>query len=403
MASVYTVKQVNSYIKNMFTQDYALNRILVKGEVSNCKYHSSGHIYFTLKDESGVLMCVMFSQHTKSLLFRLQEGQKIIVGGSISVYERDGKYQMYANEITLDGAGDLHQKFEQMKTKLEEMGMFSEQFKKPIPLYCQKIGIVTAKTGAAIHDIINVATRRNPYVQLILYPALVQGQEASASIAYGIEILDKMNLDCIIVGRGGGSMEDLWAFNEEEVAWAIFNCDTPIISAVGHEVDVTIADYVADLRAPTPSAAAELAVFDYFLFENTLEQYKRQLQQKMFVKVREDRSILEHLHLKLKLSHPKHKINEERQYLSDLEDTISTLMEGKIQKLRHQLALFGERLNGLSPLSRISGGYGYITDNDGKPIEKSKKLNIGDTISIRLSDGKVKAEVIEKENTSFKI
>ncbi len=401
MASIYTVKQVNSYIKNMFTQDYALNRIFVKGEISNCRYHSSGHIYFTIKDESGVLLCVMFVQYAKMLRFRLQEGQKIIVGGSISVYERDGKYQMYANDITLDGAGDLYQAFEQMKVKLEEMGMFSDQFKKPIPPFCQTIGIVTAKTGAAIHDIINVATRRNPYVQLILYPALVQGDGASESIARGIHYLDQMGLDCIIVGRGGGSLEDLWAFNEEEVAWAIFNCDTPIISAVGHEVDVTIADYVADLRAPTPSAAAELAVFDYLLFEQSLEQFYIQLKQKMLGKIRESRSRVDQLQLHLQLSHPKHKINTKRQYLNDLEQIIYTLIEKKVQNNKHQLALLGERLQGLSPLSKIGGGYGYITNNDGKAVEQMEQVDVNDTISIQLADGKIKAEVKEKVITSF--
>lgn len=401
MASIYTVKQVNSYIKNMFTQDYALNRIFVKGEISNCKYHSSGHIYFTIKDESGVLLCVMFVQYAKMLRFRLQEGQKIIVGGSISVYERDGKYQMYANDITLDGAGDLYQAFEQMKVKLEEMGMFSDQFKKPIPPFCQTIGIVTAKTGAAIHDIINVVTRRNPYVQLILYPALVQGDGASESIARGIHYLDQMGLDCIIVGRGGGSLEDLWAFNEEEVAWAIFNCDTPIISAVGHEVDVTIADYVADLRAPTPSAAAELAVFDYLLFEQSLEQFYIQLKQKMLGKIRESRSRVDQLQLHLQLSHPKHKINTKRQYLNDLEQIIYTLIEKKVQNNKHQLALLGERLQGLSPLSKIGGGYGYITNNDGKAVEQMEQVDVNDTISIQLADGKIKAEVKEKVITSF--
>ena len=385
----------------MFTQDYALNRIFVKGEISNCKYHSSGHIYFTIKDESGVLLCVMFVQYAKMLRFRLQEGQKIIVGGSISVYERDGKYQMYANDITLDGAGDLYQAFEQMKVKLEEMGMFSDQFKKPIPPFCQTIGIVTAKTGAAIHDIINVATRRNPYVQLILYPALVQGDGASESIARGIHYLDQMGLDCIIVGRGGGSLEDLWAFNEEEVAWAIFNCDTPIISAVGHEVDVTIADYVADLRAPTPSAAAELAVFDYLLFEQSLEQFYIQLKQKMLGKIRESRSRVDQLQLHLQLSHPKHKINTKRQYLNDLEQIIYTLIEKKVQNNKHQLALLGERLQGLSPLSKIGGGYGYITNNDGKAVEQMEQVDVNDTISIQLADGKIKAEVKEKVITSF--
>ena len=264
--NVYSVGQVNTYIKNMFGQDYLLNRLYVKGEVSNCKYHTSGHIYFSLKDETGAIACVMFAAQRSTLKFRLAEGQRVIVLGSVRVYERDGKYQLYANEIVLDGVGLLYERFQALKKELEEMGMFAPEYKKPIPAYCKKVGIVTAPTGAAIRDIMNISRRRNPYVQLILYPALVQGEMAAASIVRGIEALDKLGLDVIIVGRGGGSMEDLWAFNEEIVARAIFHCQTPVISAVGHETDTTIADYVADLRAPTPSAAAELAVYDYYAF-----------------------------------------------------------------------------------------------------------------------------------------
>ena len=272
MRNVYSVKQVNAYIKNMFTQDFMLNRIYIKGEVSNCKYHTSGHIYFSLKDESGSISCIMFAGQRSGLAFKMQDGQQVIVLGSVTTYERDGKYQLYAKEIILDGAGLLYEKFEALKRELGEMGMFAPEYKQPIPKFAKKIGIVTAPTGAAIRDIMNISARRNPYVQLILYPALVQGDGATASIAKGIEMLDKHGVDVIIVGRGGGSIEDLWAFNEEPVARAIFNCRTPIISAVGHETDTTIADYVADMRAPTPSAAAELAVFEYQALENYLEE-----------------------------------------------------------------------------------------------------------------------------------
>ena len=267
MASVYSVSQVNAYIKNMFLQDFALSRISVKGEVSNCKYHTSGHIYFTLKDGSSAISAVMFAGNRSGLSFQLKEGQRVVAAGSIDVYERDGRYQLYAKKITLDGEGDLFLRFQKLRDELEEMGMFAPEYKQPIPRYAKTVGIVTASTGAAIRDIMNIASRRNPYVQLVLCPALVQGEQAKYSIAKGIETLDAMGLDVIIVGRGGGSIEDLWAFNEEMVARAIFNCRTPVISAVGHETDVTIADYVADLRAPTPSAAAELAVFDYRQFE----------------------------------------------------------------------------------------------------------------------------------------
>ena len=263
MRNVYTVKQVNLYIKNMFTQDFMLNRIYVKGEVSNCKYHTSGHIYFSLKDESGTIACIMFASARSGLSFRMQEGQKVVVLGSVNVYERDGKYQLYANEIILEGAGLLYEKFEALKQELEEMGMFAEEYKQPIPKFAKTVGIVSAPTGAAVRDIIQIASRRNPYVQLILYPALVQGEGAADSIVRGIRMLEKQNVDVMIVGRGGGSIEDLWAFNEEKVARAIFECRVPVISAVGHETDTLISDYVADLRAPTPSAAAELAVYDH--------------------------------------------------------------------------------------------------------------------------------------------
>ena len=263
MRNVYTVKQVNAYIKNMFTQDFMLNRIYIKGEVSNCKYHTSGHLYFSLKDESGTIACVMFAGQRSGLSFRMQEGQQVIVLGSVSVYERDGRYQVYAKEIVLDGAGLLYEKFIKLKKELEEMGMFAPEYKKPIPKYVRTVGVVTAPTGAAVRDIINITRRRNPYVQVLLYPALVQGDGASESVVRGIRALEEAKVDVMIVGRGGGSIEDLWAFNEENVARAVFECSVPVISAVGHETDTTIIDYVADLRAPTPSAAAELAICNY--------------------------------------------------------------------------------------------------------------------------------------------
>ena len=237
LKNVYTVKQVNAYIKNMFTQDFMLNRLYVKGEVSNCKYHPSGHIYFSLKDESGTIACVMFAGSRSGLSFRMQEGQQVVVLGSVSVYERDGRYQMYAREIILDGAGELYLKFEALKKELEEMGMFAQEYKRPIPQFVKKVGIVTASSGAAVRDIINIAARRNPYVQLILCPAKVQGEGAAESIVQGIRMLEEQDVDVMIVGRGGGSIEDLWAFNEEIVARAIFESRVPVISAVGHETD----------------------------------------------------------------------------------------------------------------------------------------------------------------------
>jgi len=302
--NVYTVRQVNAYIKNMFTQDYMLNRIYVKGEVSNCKYHTSGHIYFSLKDESGTIACVMFAGQRGGLAFRMTEGQQVIVFGSVSVYERSGSYQLYAKEIRLDGEGVLYERYQQLKRELGEMGMFAPEYKKPIPAYVKNIGIVTAPTGAAIRDIMNIAGRRNPFVQLYLYPALVQGEGAKESIVRGIQLLDKQGVDVIIVGRGGGSMEDLWAFNEEMVARAVFDCETPVISAVGHETDTTIIDYVADLRAPTPSAAAELAVYDYYQMEYRINEYQQRLLRQIKVKTQMARLKLREYQTKLRYLHP---------------------------------------------------------------------------------------------------
>ena len=330
MKNVYSVGQVNTYIKNMFAQDFMMQRISVKGEVSNCKYHSSGHIYFTLKDAVGTISAIMFAGNRKGLSFPMKEGDKVIVTGSIEVYERDGKYQLYAREIALDGAGNLYLKFEALKRELEEMGMFAPEYKKPIPKYIRRLGIVTAPTGAAVQDIRNIAKRRNPYVQLILYPALVQGDGAVNSIINGIHALDALGVDVIIVGRGGGSIEDLWAFNEEEVARAIFECETPVISAVGHETDTTIADYVADMRAPTPSAAAELAVFDY---QAALERQQRlQAQMERCLKQRAQNAYLRlrEYQTRLRYLSPELKLRERRKLAADLEEKLS----GRSRSLR---------------------------------------------------------------------
>lgn len=398
MASVYSVTQVNSYIKNMFVQDYLLTRISVKGEISNCKYHTSGHIYFTLKDRSGTLSAVMFAGQRKGLSFQLQEGQQVIVTGSVDVYERDGKYQLYAREIVRDGTGDLFEQFCRLRDELEEMGMFALEYKQPIPKYAKTVGIVTASTGAAIRDIMNIAARRNPYVQLVLYPALVQGERAKYSIVKGIQTLDRMGLDVIIVGRGGGSMEDLWAFNEEMVARAIFACETPVISAVGHETDVTIADYVADMRAPTPSAAAELAVFDYEQFEGQVQMYRQALQRTMERQVEKRRYHVEQYRLRLQLHHPGHQLREKQQRLADLEDRMRELLLQNLTDNRHRLALLAGRLSALSPLDKISRGFGYITAEDGKKVESAGQVQPGELLSVRLQDGTIKTRILEIEH-----
>lgn len=394
--NVYSVAQVNRYIKNMFTQDFMLNRIYVKGEVSNCKYHTSGHIYFSLKDESGAIACVMFAGDRRSgLAFRMQEGQKVIVLGSVSVYERDGRYQLYAREIMPDGEGDLYRQFELLKKDLEEMGMFAQEFKQPIPFYSRTIGIVTAPTGAAIRDIMNISRRRNPYVQLVLYPALVQGEQAADSIVRGIRTLDQYGVDVIIAGRGGGSMEDLWAFNEEKVARAIFECRTPIISAVGHETDTTIADYVADLRAPTPSAAAELAVTDYWQLMSGLELYRNQLADRLEQKIHNDRQRAEYLRMRLLQASPEYQLREKKQYAADLEERLKRFMDQKLTDRKHKIALYAERLDGVSPLKKLQQGYSYTEASDGKALRSVSQVAPSDLLLIHVTDGTIQAEVKE--------
>ena len=393
MKNVYTVRQVNTYIKNMFTQDFILNRIYVKGEVSNCKYHTSGHIYFSLKDESGTIACVMFAGHRSGLSFRLQEGQQVIVLGAVSVYERSGQYQLYAREIMLDGAGALYERFEALKKELEEMGMFAREYKQPIPKYIHTLGVVTAPTGAAVRDIINIAGRRNPYVQIILYPAQVQGEGAVESIVRGIRALEKKKVDVMIVGRGGGSIEDLWAFNEEPVARAIFECRIPVISAVGHETDTTIADFVADLRAPTPSAAAELAVYDLREAKERMRIYRESMQRQITLKLSEKRAVLERLRMRLDYAHPRQKLNESRQYAADLETRLRLLMKNRLDRERHRLALCVEKMKGLSPLEKLSHGYSYIQDQNGENVRSIRQVSDGTRLEIFVSDGRIHALV----------
>ena len=395
MNSVYSVRQVNAYIKNMFTQDFMLNRLYVKGEVSNCKYHTSGHIYFSLKDESGSIACIMFAGQRSGLGFRMQDGQQVIVLGSVTTYERDGKYQLYAKEIILDGAGLLYEKFEALKKELSEMGMFAEEYKQPIPRFAKRVGIVTAPTGAAIRDIMNIAKRRNPYVQLILYPALVQGEGAAASIVKGIEMLDQQNLDVIIVGRGGGSIEDLWAFNEESVARAIFHCMTPIISAVGHETDTTIADYVADLRAPTPSAAAELAVFEYHSLEQYLLEKQIQMKKVMHQKLHLQRMKMERYRLKMNYLHPGVKLRGQQQRTVELEQRLRLAMDRKLNVSKQRLAIYIERMKGLSPLTKLSQGFSYVTSETGSVVKSVQDVKQEDKLTIYMTDGIVKARVEE--------
>ena len=395
MSNIYSVKQVNAYIKNMFTQDFLLRNLCVSGEVSNCKYHTSGHIYFSLKDESGAIACVMFAGQRKGLAFSMKDGDKVVVEGSVDVYQRDGRYQLYARKITLEGAGLLYERFLALKAELEEMGMFDAGYKQPIPRFIRTLGVVTAPTGAAVQDIRNIAYRRNPYVQVILYPALVQGDGAKESIVKGIQALEALGVDVMIVGRGGGSIEDLWAFNEEEVARAVFNCSVPVISAVGHETDTTIIDYGADLRAPTPSAAAELAVYDYRALQESLLGYEQILRDKMGNRLELMWERIKRYQMRLRYLSPQSQIREKRQYLVDTQERLRLGMRRQTEQARNSLDLYIERLKGLSPLDKLKQGFSYGMDKDGRTLVSIAQVKRGDMVTLQVSDGAVHAQVAE--------
>ena len=422
MEKIYSVTQVTAYLKKLIGTDVILRSLTVKGELSNVKYHVSGHIYFTVKDAGASLSGVMFASDTGSLDFRLTEGLKVEITGGLGVYEKAGSYQIYARRIKKEGRGELYEKFLKLKDQLEEMGMFSQEYKKPIPGYVRRLGVVTASTGAAVRDIINITRRRNPYVEIILYPAKVQGEGAAESVARGIGLLDDEGVDVIIAGRGGGSIEDLWAFNEVAVAEAIFRSRTPVISAVGHETDTTIADYVADLRAPTPSAAAELAVFDYEAFLKRLDGYRGGLKDSIGRLIVQDRLRLKEAENLIKKMRPDAVIASKRMRLADIENRMRQLMKDQLvsgrdrsevterrlrssitEKLtdrRHSVSLYAERMKGVSPLEKLTLGYSFVTDENGKNIRNVGSLSVGDMINIRMLNGKVKANVreIEKNN-----
>lgn len=395
MAGVYTVKQVNSYIKNMFKQDFLLNSVSVKGEISNCKYHTSGHIYFTLKDADAALSVIMFASQAARLSFKLKDGMSVVVSGRVDVFDAAGKYQLYANTVQQEGIGELYQKYEQLKQYYEDMGYFAKEYKRPLPAFTRKLGVVTSKTGAAVQDIMNISRRRNPYIQIVLYPAYVQGEHAKQSVVNGITKLDKLGLDCIIVGRGGGSIEDLWAFNEPEVVEAVFNASTPIISAVGHETDFTLTDFVADMRTPTPSAAAELAVTEVAAVENKIFEYERRLKQQMMYSLTAKRDYLERLKLQMEYLNPVNQIYDKRQRLMNIEDKLNMLIKRCVADNRNRLRLYASRLEGLSPLKKLDMGYGYIEDSQNDRIVSVSQVSPEDEITVYLKDGSIRSKVIE--------
>ncbi len=395
LKNVYSVGQISEYIANMFQQDFMLKNISIKGEVSNCTYHSTGHIYFTIKDTNGVLKGVMFAGNRKNLQFRLKEGDQVVVTGSIESYKFSSQYQIIARSIELDGTGNLYLKLEELKKELEELGMFDEMYKRPIPKYARKIGVVTSPTGAVIEDIRNVGFRRNPYTQIILCPAQVQGDGAKESIVSGIQRLEQLGVDVIIVGRGGGSIEDLWAFNERIVADAIFNCSVPVISAVGHQTDYTIADLVADKRAATPSQAAEFAVFEYEQTKIALAQMKQRLSLSFTRKINMTRERLEHKATKLKFLSPKRRLEENRRRLMDFEEKMTVKIQYILQNKRNQLAILAKTLDGYSPAKKISSGYAYLEGKDGKSVKTIEQVNVSDEITVHVIDGNIRAVVTE--------
>lgn len=392
--NVYSVSEVNTYIERMFKDDFMLGNLSLSGEVSNCKYNHTGHIYFTLKDDGAAISCVMFAgKRAKGLKFQMKDGDQIVVTGYVGVYKPYGTYQVYANEIELAGVGDLYQRFEALKAELDEMGMFDPMYKKPLPTHAMKIGVVTAPTGAAVHDIIRVSKSRNPFVQIVLYPAQVQGEGAAPSIVAGIQCLDEMGLDVIIVGRGGGSIEDLWAFNEEIVAKTIFHATTPIISAVGHETDFTIADFVADKRAATPSQAAEYANFVYTDFANEINRYSDRLNRALDYRLQSYSERLNSLKLRLQLLRPENKIKANEEKLAQLSIRLNNLMNAKIDRLENRLVAVSGRLDGLSPAKKLAAGFGYVTDSSGGRVDSVKSLSVGDSITVRVKDGSIESQI----------
>jgi len=393
---VYPVSAVNRYVKQLLQQDMILSGLWVSGEISNFKRHSSGHLYFTLKDRDGSIAAVMFAGDTRSLSFRPQDGQQVQVQGYVSLYEKTGQYQLYVRRMEQQGSGQLYQAFEALKQKLQIQGLFDAERKKPIPVYPRRVGIVTSPTGAAIRDMVQIARRRHPGVQLVLYPALVQGIDAAPTIVAGIRALDRMpEVDTIIVGRGGGSIEDLWPFNEEMVAMAIAQAKTPIVSAVGHETDFTIADFVSDMRAPTPSAAAELTVPDVRSVLTKMDDLSRRRNRTLQRRQQEYRQQVALIWQKIQALDPRRKLDELRQQLDMQEQRQRHLWQQCLQQRQYRLAHLSSSLELLSPQHQLDKGYAMVMDTEGKVISAADQVEKGQTLSVQLKDGKVMTEVLK--------
>ncbi|MDF2989032.1 MAG: exodeoxyribonuclease large subunit [Eubacterium sp.] len=397
---VFSVSDINNYIKQLVSNDGILSGLSVRGEISNFKHHYTGHMYFTIKDENSVLKCVMFKTQANMLKFVPQNGNKVIVSGYISVFERDGQYQLYASDMQPDGLGALHLAFEQLKNKLQEEGLFDTAIKKKLPLLPRSIGVVTSSTGAVIRDIINVTYRRHSKMKLVLYPVAVQGVQAAGQIAAAIQKLNQLGqVDVIIVARGGGSLEELWAFNEEVVARSVFASGIPVISAVGHETDFTICDFVSDMRAPTPSAAAELAVPDVEILKYKLQNYNVQMKSALVKKLTKCETQLQKIKTRPVFRQPYDKLN---QYRLKLDNDVRHLFRNNemlIKDKKSQFALLAGKLDALSPLKIMERGYSVVRNPEGVIINKLEQINVGDMLEVSLQDGKAKCNVISAQKS----
>ncbi len=397
---IYTVGQINAYIKNMFAQDYLLHRVTVSGEVGNLTYHASGHVYFTMKDESGVLSAVMFKSHASKMTWRMKTGDKIEATGSVRTYEKSGSYQLYAESIKKAGAGAQHEELEKLKKRLREMGMFDASYKKPIPKYSFRVGVVTSPTGSVIHDIRQVAARRNPGVEIVLCPAKVQGDDAPQSLIEGIHRLESDGVDVIIVGRGGGSEEDLGAFNDESLARAIFDCPIPIVSAVGHGDDESITDMVADAHTPTPSAAAELTVFLFDDFVRDVNMRAISLERRMQVIIDRAREQLRQRALRLDAQSPASKVKLQKMAYNNRAERLDSLMRKRLDASKHRMLVYIEKYKALSPLEKIGHGFAAVTDEAGNKVTDVSKVKKGDSLRLTMREGFIEATAtrIEKRD-----
>lgn len=397
---ILSVTQINEYIRALIANDDVLSMIMVRGEISNLTIHRSGHIYFTLKDESSVVKAVMFRSSAQKVKFALKEGMSIIVYGRISTYVPSGQYQLYAEDIQPDGIGGLYIAFEQIKEKLSQEGLFDSSRKKPIPKLPSTVGIITSPTGAAIHDMINVMGRRFPLTKLLLYPALVQGENAHISLISGIEYFNKTrSADVIIIGRGGGSIEDLWAFNNVDLAYAIAQSDIPVISAVGHESDFTICDFVADLRAPTPSAAAELAVPDFVTVKHTINNNLNAAEKLLISRINQYRKQINILASTRVLTSKEGLLDEYKMRINLISDKLDTNLHSLIKDKENIFKVLTAKLNAISPLNTLERGYAIVQDDIGAAITKAEQLNISDTVQVSFADGKILASVTEILNS----